>query len=40
MALDSDDVLEAFNVLVWVVVLLLFLMAVMLPCPQPQHFVR
>jgi hypothetical protein len=39
MALDSDDGLEVFTVLVWATVLMLFLVALVLPCPQPRRVV-
>jgi hypothetical protein len=35
MVLDSDEAVEAFTVVVWLVALMLFLVAVALPCPQP-----
>jgi hypothetical protein len=40
MALDFDDVLEVSTVLVWATVLMLFLVAVALPCRQPRRVVR
>jgi hypothetical protein len=40
MALDSDDVLEVFTILVWATILMLFLVVVVLLCPQPRHVVR
>jgi hypothetical protein len=40
MVLDSDEALEAFTIVVWLVVLMLFLVAVALPCPQPRRVVR
>jgi hypothetical protein len=40
MALDPDNVLEVFTILVWATVLMLVLMAVALPCPQPRRVVR
>jgi hypothetical protein len=40
MALDSDDVLKVFTILVWATVLMLDLVAVVLPCPQPRRVVR
>jgi hypothetical protein len=40
MVLDSGEALEAFTIVVWLVALMLFLMAVALPCPQPRCFVR
>jgi hypothetical protein len=39
MVLDSDEALEAFTIVVWLVVLMLLIVAVALPCPQPRHVV-
>ena len=40
MAQDSEDILDAFAIVVWSVVLMLLLVAVALPCPQPRRVVR
>jgi hypothetical protein len=40
MVLDSDEPLEAFTIVVWLVVLMLLLVVVALPCPQPRRVVR
>jgi hypothetical protein len=40
MTLYSDEALEAFTIVVWSLVLVLFLVAVALPCPQPRRVVR
>jgi hypothetical protein len=40
MVLDSNEALEAFTIVVWLVVLMLLLMVVVLPCPQPRRVVR
>jgi hypothetical protein len=40
MAHNSEDILEAFAIVVWLVVLMLLLVAVALPCPLPQRVVR
>jgi hypothetical protein len=40
MAQDSEDILDAFAIVVWLVVLMLLLVAVALPCPQPRRVVR
>jgi hypothetical protein len=40
MVLDSDEALESFTIIVWAVVLMLLLVAVALPCPQPRRVVR
>jgi hypothetical protein len=36
MAQDSEAILDAYGVVVWLVVLMLLLMVVVLPCPQPR----
>jgi hypothetical protein len=36
----SDEALEAFAVVVWSLALVLFLVAVALPCPLPRRDVR
>jgi hypothetical protein len=40
MTLYSDEALEAFTIVVWSLVFVLFLVAVALPCPQPRRDVR
>jgi hypothetical protein len=40
MTLYFDEALEAFTIVVWSLVLVLFLVAVALPCPQPRRVVR
>jgi hypothetical protein len=40
MAHDSKDILDAFAIVVWLVVLMLVRVAVALPCPQPRRVVR
>jgi hypothetical protein len=40
MALYSDEALETFTIVVWLVALMLLLVAVALPCPQPQRAIR
>jgi hypothetical protein len=40
MVLDSNEALEAFTIVVWLVALMLFLVAVVLLCPQPRRVVR
>jgi hypothetical protein len=40
MVLNSDEALEAFTIVVWLVALMLFLVAVALPCPLPRRVVR
>jgi hypothetical protein len=37
MAHDSEDILDAFAIVVWLVDLMLLLVAVALSCPQPRH---
>jgi ABC-type Fe3+ transport system permease subunit len=36
----SEDILDAFAIVVWLVVLMLLLVAVVLPCSQPRRVVR
>jgi hypothetical protein len=36
----SDEALKAFTIVVWSLVIVLFLVAVALPCPQPRRVVR
>jgi hypothetical protein len=40
MVPDSDEALEAFSIVVWLVVLMFLLVAVALSCPQPRRVVR
>jgi hypothetical protein len=40
MTLYSNEALEALTIVVWSLVLVLFLMVVALPCPQPRRVVR
>jgi hypothetical protein len=40
MAQESEDMLNAFAIVVWSVVLMLLLVAVALPCTQPRRVVR
>jgi hypothetical protein len=40
IAQDSEDILDVFAIVVWLVVLMFLLMAVALPCPQPRCVVR
>jgi hypothetical protein len=40
MTLYSDEALEAFTIVVWSLALVLFLMAVALPCPLCRRDVR
>jgi hypothetical protein len=40
MTLYSDEALEAFTIVVWSLVFVLFLVAVALPCPQPRRDVE
>jgi hypothetical protein len=40
MVLDSDEALEAFTIVVWLVALMLFLVEVALPCPQARRVIR
>jgi hypothetical protein len=40
MAQDSEAILDAFGVVVWLVVLMFLLMVVVLACPQPRRVVR
>jgi hypothetical protein len=40
MAQDSDVILDFFDTLVWLLVLMLSLMIVVIQCPLPRRFVR
>jgi hypothetical protein len=40
MVLDFDEALEAFTIVVWVVVLMFLLVVVALSCPQLRRAVR
>jgi hypothetical protein len=40
MAQESEDMLNAFAIVVWSVVLMLLLVALALPCTQPRRVVR